>query len=307
MFEFWRRYRAATSRKKSYQLLLERLEFRDEPRFHEECATYLKWVEITTKAVAKNADDFVSDPHFCASVISENSGKSASLASCFTDSNPFSSLWTYIAWEPKPALFGGRGFIKQAFHYAVHSNRQLLEFMQRHVASEEYKTRKVKVARREALLSKKIFIVHGHDHVSRDMAVDFLTQLGFLPVVLHNEANQGRTVIEKFEAHADVGFAVVLLTPDDRGGSRAEVAEGKLNGRARQNVILELGYFIARLGRDRVCALREGNVEMPSDILGVVFLPLDDQGAWKIELSKELMAAGYVLDLNLLARSRAKA
>lgn len=140
-------------------------------------------------------------------------------------------------------------------------------------------------------MSSKIFIVHGRAGLEQAVA-RFVTQIGLEPIILHEQANQGRTIIEKFEAHSDVGFAVVLLTPDDVGSARG----GKQQPRARQNVILELGYFIGRLGRDRVCALLQGEIELPSDILGVVWATLDEHGAWKLNLAKELEAAKYNFD-----------
>jgi len=140
--------------------------------------------------------------------------------------------------------------------------------------------------------SKKVFIVHGHAEAAREAVARFLEQLGLKPIILHEHPNQGRTVIEKFEAHADVGFAVVLLTPDDEGGRPG----GEQRPRARQNVILELGYFIGRLGRGQVCALKAGNLELPSDILGIAWTALDPAGAWRQQLAKELDAAGYRVD-----------
>ena len=128
----------------------------------------------------------------------------------------------------------------------------------------------------------------------------FLGVIGFEPVILHEQANMGRTVIEKVEANSDVGFAVVLLTPDDVGRAKADT---DLEPRARQNVLLELGYFIAKLGRTRVCALKRGNVEIPSDFAGVVWEPMDDAGGWKSRLGKELEAAGQKIDWNKVMRS----
>lgn len=107
--------------------------------------------------------------------------------------------------------------------------------------------------------SKKVFVVHGHDEGAREAVARFLERIGFEAVILHEKANEGRTVIEKVEAHSDVGFAVVLLTPDDEGC----VKGGKLQPRARQNVLLELGYFIGKLTRKRVCTLKGGRVGNP--------------------------------------------
>lgn len=147
--------------------------------------------------------------------------------------------------------------------------------------------------------SRKIFLVHGQDTGAREAVARFLEQTGFEPIVLHEQPNQGRTIIEKFEEHSAVGFAVVLLTPDDMGG----IAGGAMQPRARQNVILELGYFIGRLGRDKVCALKSGDIELPSDIFGVVWTAFDAGGGWKLGLAKELQAAGFEIDFRkVLAR-----
>ena len=107
---------------------------------------------------------------------------------------------------------------------------------------------------------------------------------------------KGRTIIEKFEDFAHVGFALVLLTPDDEGRLRDD--KGDFKPRARQNVILELGYFLGKLGRERVCALVKEGVERPSDYDGVVYIPLDDSGGWEMKLIRELKSAGYDIDAN---------
>lgn len=143
--------------------------------------------------------------------------------------------------------------------------------------------------------SRNVFVVHGRDTAARESVARFLEKLELNAVVLHEQPNKGQTVIEKFEAHSDVGFAVVLLTPDDVGGLASGDA---LSPRARQNVILELGYFIGKLGRARVCALYKEGVEIPSDIHGIVYVPLDDAAAWRLKLAHEIRAAGIAIDLN---------
>jgi predicted nucleotide-binding protein len=140
---------------------------------------------------------------------------------------------------------------------------------------------------------RRVFLVHGHDSGVREAVARFLEQIDFEVIILHEQPNKGRTIIEKFEAHADAGFAVVLLTPDDYGRADKDKEE---QPRARQNVILELGYFIGRLGRDRVVALKRGSVEIPSDVLGVVYTEFDDGAGWKQGLAKELEAANYQID-----------
>lgn len=143
-------------------------------------------------------------------------------------------------------------------------------------------------------LSRRVFVVHGHDDGAREAVARFLEKIDFEPVILHEQANQGRTIIEKFEAHGDVGFAVVLLTPDDEGCAKG----GKIQPRARQNVVLELGYFIGRLGRNKVCALKRGDLEIPSDYQGVLWESLDAGGGWKLSLVRNLKGAGHEVDLN---------
>ncbi len=142
----------------------------------------------------------------------------------------------------------------------------------------------------------KAFIVHGHDEGARESVARFLEKLGIEAIILHEQASAGRTIIEKLEYYSDVDYAVVVLSPDDVGASAS--TQKKLNQRARQNVILELGYFVAKLSRSRVCALHKGEVELPTDILGVVYIPLDTAGAWRVLLARELRTAGFSVDLN---------
>lgn len=123
-------------------------------------------------------------------------------------------------------------------------------------------------------------------------------QLGYTPVILQEEVSGGRTIIEKFERHsADVAYAVVLFTAEDRGGLMS-ADPSTHRPRARQNVILELGYFIGTLTRHRVCVLYEEGVEVPSDIHGIEYIPLDTGGAWRLRLAKEMKAAGLNVNLN---------
>jgi predicted nucleotide-binding protein len=151
-------------------------------------------------------------------------------------------------------------------------------------------------------LSNDVFIVHGHDNEMKQYVARVLTQLGLVPNILHEKPNQGRTIIEKLEANtSDVGFAVVLLSPDDMAYIRSQTPE-QARPRARQNVVLELGYFIAKLGREKVMPLYKGAeaFELPSDIAGVVYTPFDDAGHWRYALADELKAAGYTIDKNKL-------
>lgn len=142
--------------------------------------------------------------------------------------------------------------------------------------------------------TNKVFVVHGRDEAALQGLARFLEKLDLEAIVLREQPNQGRTIIEKYEDCAsEVGFAVVLLTPDDLGSS---VTDTEQNRRVRQNVIFELGFFAGRLGRGRVCLLRKGDVEMPSDLFGVVYTEMDSAEGWKAKLVNELKAAKLSFD-----------
>ena len=150
--------------------------------------------------------------------------------------------------------------------------------------------------------TKEVFVIHGRDEGTRATVARFLEQLNLKPVILDEQSNRGLTIIEKFERHAQVGFAVALLTPDDAGSLQGDGSN--LNPRARQNVIFELGFFIGKLGRKGVCALTKGNVEIPSDYAGVVYIPLDDSEGWKVKLFRELKNAGFDVDANRMVEGK---
>jgi len=141
----------------------------------------------------------------------------------------------------------------------------------------------------QSLPNQRVFIVHGHDLAMQQAVANFVRTIGLEPIILAEQVNGGKTVIEKFEKNADVGYAIILLSPDDLVGPSADA-------RARQNVILEWGYFIGRLGRAHVCALKRGNVELPSDIIGFVWVSFDENGGWKRSIVKELLEAGLRID-----------
>jgi predicted nucleotide-binding protein len=145
--------------------------------------------------------------------------------------------------------------------------------------------------------SNSVFLVHGHDDGAKHSVARFLEQLGVKPVILQEQINRGMTVIEKFEDFAArAGFAVVLMTPDDIGYPVGKEEEKK--HRPRQNVVLELGYFASHLGRRKTFVLTKGDVEMPSNILGIVHEPMDRSEGWMMKLARELKDAGFEIDLN---------
>ncbi|QPW49744.1 nucleotide-binding protein [Bacillus thuringiensis] len=151
--------------------------------------------------------------------------------------------------------------------------------------------------------NNKVFIVHGHDEAMKLHVKDTLTRLNLEPIILHEQLDQGDTVIEKFEREAkNVSFAIILLSPDDRGKA---VNDDIYRPRARQNVILELGYFTGKLGRNRTFNLVKNpspqeRIEQPNDISGVIYHEFDSAGGWKLKLSQSLKGAGYNIDLSNL-------
>lgn len=145
-------------------------------------------------------------------------------------------------------------------------------------------------------MSDNVFIVHGRDTGSAVELARILEDLKVNPIILSEQASGSRTLIEKLEKYSDVGFAFVILTPDDVG--RLSASRSDLKYRARQNVILEFGYFMGLLGRDRVCCLYTGDIELPSDMLGVVYVQFNKsvkEVYWYIV--KELKAVGYTIEL----------
>ncbi|MCW9025210.1 MAG: nucleotide-binding protein [Gammaproteobacteria bacterium] len=142
----------------------------------------------------------------------------------------------------------------------------------------------------------KVFIVHGHDDLAKTETARFIEKMGFEPIILHEQASSGSTIIEKIEKYSNVGFGVVLYTPCDVGAKSQ--TKPNLKPRARQNVVFEHGFLNGKLGRHNVCALVKGDVETPNDISGVVYVPMDEHGAWKVALAKEMRNSGYDVDMN---------
>ena len=146
---------------------------------------------------------------------------------------------------------------------------------------------------------QKAFIVHGRDELVKIDVARFLEKMGIEPIILHEQASQGKTIIEKIEEYSNVGYGIVLYTPCDKGGL-ASCDDNQLKPRARQNVVFEHGYLIGKLGRDRVCALMKDEVEYPNDISGILYIKYQNNDAWKLDLARELKKAGYNIDFNKL-------
>ncbi len=148
--------------------------------------------------------------------------------------------------------------------------------------------------------TKKVFVVHGHDEIAKTNLEVFLHEIGLEPVVLHRQADEGLTIIEKFEKHSDVGYAFILLTPDEISYVKADESKDdnarQKEYRARPNVIFEFGYFVGKLGRSRVCCLYTGDVSLPSDVSGMIYKKFTssiEEVAYSI--IKDLKASGYAI------------
>lgn len=145
-------------------------------------------------------------------------------------------------------------------------------------------------------LNQNVFLVHGHNHSIKQEVARFIEKLKLSPIILDEQVNEGKTIIEKFEHHASLSStAVVILTADDIFFDDS----GQKFVRARQNVILELGYFLSSLKRYGVIALYEEGVEIPSDFAGVLYISLKEE--WQIKVAKEFKRIGLQIDLNNLA------
>ena len=213
----------------------------------------------------------------------------------------FSNSDVALKYETRRVGIGGRGTLGQELEWLrrriggqirkLNSVQQRLPYMtvdEAVVPQEHMKT---------SGQGTKVFVVHGHDGEIKYQLTEFIEKItGERPVILHERADKGRTIIEKFEDHAsEIGFAVIILTTDDVGGLKGQE---KLNPRARQNVVFEHGFFIGQLGRDRVLAFCEAGVERPSDLDGVLYKEL--HGNWKVELAQELKEAGIEIDASKL-------
>ena len=145
--------------------------------------------------------------------------------------------------------------------------------------------------------ASEVFIVHGHGNL-RDVVARFIERLGLTPVILEEQVSASSTIIEKLERNRNVGYAVIVLTPDDVGAARED--SSGLQPRPRQNVIFEMGFFMGILERHRVCALLSGFSGPPvefSDFAGITYISMD-RGNWETQLARELRAQGFIFDFD---------
>ncbi|MBA4420215.1 MAG: hypothetical protein C0391_03625 [Anaerolinea sp.] len=142
----------------------------------------------------------------------------------------------------------------------------------------------------------KVFIVHGHDDGMKNTVARFIESLGMQPIILHEQVSESQTIIEKIERYSEVVYAVVLFSPDDR-------LESDSTYRVRQNVLIELGLFIGKLGRKKICVLKKGELDLPSDLHGLIWIDFDVADGWKHKLTNEINASGLKIDPGLLLGS----
>lgn len=202
------------------------------------------------------------------------------------------SFWGFI--QPKFASYRERRvFLAEEFAPALN----FLEFGEEPVSVENTSPIvETKNTVKTAQPKSKVFIVHGRDNEVKQEVSRFIESMGLDVIILHEQASSGMTIIEKIEHYSnEADFAVVLYTACDRGRGSHETTVQPRN-RARQNVVFEHGYLMAKIGRKNVCALVKDDIETPNDISGVVYVQLDASGGWKMEVIKELRACGYKLN-----------
>jgi len=200
------------------------------------------------------------------------------------------SFWGFI--QPKFRSYAERRtFLSEQFTPLLDA----LEFDDLKTLQDSTSLRKKQQAASVTRNKRKVFIVHGRNNAAKQEVSRFIERQGIETIILHEQANAGMTIIEKIEHYSnDADFALVLYTACDHGRGVHETRFPPKN-RARQNVVFEHGYLMAKLGRENVCALVQGDIEVPNDISGVVYVALDPAGGWKLEVLKELKACGYVV------------
>lgn len=181
-------------------------------------------------------------------------------------------------------------------NYIINFNEQFLNYFKEVLQEIINANPEIEENRAEKVKGDTVFIIHGHDNELKTEVQLLLTRAGVNNIVLHEQADKGRTIIDKLvEESSNSNYAIALLSPDDtlEDGSQ----------RARQNVILEVGYFMGKLGKERVRLLRKGNIEIPSDLQGILYEDYDKSSAWKIKICKELMAVGIYVDIEAITKT----
>jgi predicted nucleotide-binding protein len=152
-------------------------------------------------------------------------------------------------------------------------------------------------------VGRRVFVVCGTDSEMKKAVTDALTKLRLVPVVMCEEPSQGRKIVERFADYADVGFAVVLLSPDDFAYS-AEESPSKRKLRPRQDVVFELGFLLGKLGKDKVLVFyrEHENFGSPTEFEGLKVVAFDNRDSWKLALIRELTNCGYSVEADRILK-----
>lgn len=186
---------------------------------------------------------------------------------------------------------------KQDLEQAKHILLYCLEDLQEKEEIKKQENNFMSSQKETELSYQKVFIVHGHDGELKHRVARLIEKQGIEAIILDEQVNSGRTIIEKFEENSDVGGAICLFTADDMGKKKWEAGEEKYSPRPRQNVVFEAGYFMGKLGRNHVVIISESGVELPSDMSGIVYTNTQN---WELDVLKELKVMGYSIDMNKL-------
>lgn len=143
--------------------------------------------------------------------------------------------------------------------------------------------------RKEEKLGNDILVVHSHDDEAKDMTLGFIDELGLNPIILRDTPDSGTELFDRFEDHKNIGFAIVVLNPDDIGETKIERCE--LRHRVNQSLIFELGFLVGKLGWNRVCALYEEGIDIPASNEGIIYVQMDKEGKWKKTIAREIKTA----------------
>lgn len=193
-------------------------------------------------------------------------------------------------------------FISRIFHKIIYRDRHNQDFIENREA--DFHDFKEKISTKHEfeftevkkfVSNKKVFVVHGHDGEIKTEVAQFFKRWEFDVIILNEQPNHGKTIIEKLEASSDVDLAVILMTGDDLGRLKSDEID---QPRARQNVIFEAGYFMGRLGRNKVILIYENGLDIPSDLHGIAYTNKEN---WQLDMSKELSSMGYDIDINKLS------
>lgn len=223
------------------------------------------------------------------------------LCRAFDDNQSPQSYYREYGRTGDPNQLFGEDLVKEIKHQVSEKITYLDSLLVRLpiIPSVEPEKNDSKITRQSNVSSNNVFIIHGHDSGLKNEVARFITELGYTPIILHEQPSSGKTIIEKIESYTDVCFAIVLYTPCDIG---AVSGGSEFKPRARQNVVFEHGFLSGKIGRERVCALIKDEVEKPGDLDGIVYVTYDTNSGWKNKIAKEIRNLGLTIDVNALLK-----